>query len=73
MVSPEKQNQWCRAPIALQSGGQLRYGPEQIGLEAVVGDAEDRRLSSLLIATMTFESFMPARWWIAPADADGHV
>ena len=44
-----------------------RARPEQVGFEAVVGHAEKIGASgSLLIATMTLESFMPARCWMAP-------
>lgn len=39
---------------------------ERIADEHVVGPAEDRRFFVLVTATITFESIMPARCWIAP-------
>jgi hypothetical protein len=47
-------------------GVEFGQGVVEVCDEAVVGDLEDRASSSLLMATMTLESFMPARCWIAP-------
>ena len=40
---------------------QLRDSFEEIGYEAIIGDAKDRASGSLLIATITLESFIPAK------------
>jgi hypothetical protein len=45
---------------------EVRYERERIADEHVVGPAEDRRFFVLVTATITFESIMPARCWIAP-------
>ncbi len=59
----DRPNRSCRSKRL----DEFRDGREQVGDEAVVGHLEDRRFfGSLLIATITFESFMPARCWIAP-------
>jgi len=39
---------------------------EQVGDQAVVGDGENRRFFILVDCDDTFESFIPARCWIAP-------
>ena len=39
---------------------------EQVADQAIVRDLEDRRLGILVDRDDTFESFMPARCWIAP-------
>ena len=63
-------NQPCRPFSLLAELGEfvleLRQGDIEIGDQAVIGDLEDRGLFVLLMATMTFGSFMPARCWMAP-------
>ncbi len=39
---------------------------EHVAHDPVVGDLEDGRVASLLMATMTLDDDMPARCWIAP-------
>jgi hypothetical protein len=46
--------------------GQLRDDLEQVADQADVGDLEDRRFLVLVDGDDDFESFMPARCWIAP-------
>ena len=57
--------QVLRGPSA-QSLQELGQGLEQISDQTVVGHLEDGGVAVLLMATMTFESFMPARCWMAP-------
>ena len=56
----------CTQLAFLQGLDQFRHSREQVRLQPVVRHAEDRRFGSLLIATITFESFIPAKCWIAP-------
>jgi hypothetical protein len=46
--------------------GQRWKDSEEIADDAEIGDPEDRRFGSLLMAMMCFEEDMPARCWMAP-------
>jgi hypothetical protein len=43
-----------------------RHDLEQIADDAVIGDFEDRRIASLLMATIVRAPFMPTTCWMAP-------
>ncbi|OCC03513.1 hypothetical protein BA190_17380 [Labrys sp. WJW] len=57
-------NQPCRPFSLLAELGEFVLELRQGDIE--IGDLEDRGLFVLLMATMTFGSFMPARCWMAP-------
>jgi hypothetical protein len=54
------------APWIAELLGQLRHQLEQVADQAESATWKIGASSSLLMATMTLESFMPARCWIAP-------
>ena len=61
------------SPCGLDLVDQLGEDRERVAYHAEVGQAEDRRVASLLIATIRLEPFMPTTCWVAPLMPDRDV